>query len=129
MVTRRGAGAARTVPPVGRRKLDTVDRMTRTVLAGAAAELAASCRALNDRSAAVRAAARAERTARRDYVEAWEEFAAAVRAAHRRGVSVAELSRITGYGSGFVRPLALGLTTATRPQARRPRQRADDASR
>lgn len=115
--------------PVGRPKLDTVDRATRGVLARAAADLVAASGALNDRSAAVRAAARAQETARREYAEAWEELAAAVRAAHRQGVSVAELSRVTGYGVGFLRPLALGLTTAARPQARRPRQRDVDAAR
>ena len=111
---------------MARRKLDTADQPTRAKLARAAAELASSARTVDERTAAVRVATRAVATARRDYVETWDDFAASVRAAHELGVSVAELSRITGFGVSFIRPIVLGLTTGPRPQGRRPRQTDDD---
>ena len=43
---------------------------------------------------------------------------------HRPG---AELSRITGYSVGFIRPIVLGLTVAPRPQGRRARSRSYSA--
>jgi hypothetical protein len=110
---------------MARRKLDTADARTRASLARGAAELGSAARAVEDRTIAIRVAVRAAEVARRDYAEAWEDLAATVRAAHEAGLSVAEMSRITGYGPGFIRPLALGLVRAPRPQGRRPRQ-ADD---
>ena len=110
---------------MARPKLEAADLRTRARLARAAAELASAAEDVEQRVSAAGAAQRAVATARRDYAESWDDFAGELRAAHQLGVSIAELSRITGYGVGFIRPIVLGVTTAPRPQGRRARQVGD----
>jgi hypothetical protein len=110
---------------VARHKLETADPRTKGTLARGAAELVSSTDDVDLAAAAVQVTERALATARREYAECWEAFADLLRRAHGSGVSVAELSRITGYGVGFIRPIVLGQTHAPRPQGRRARQLDD----